>query len=376
MGGISATLWILIAAAGVALALVAVGWRGYRVGDHPYCRGCGFDLFGRAVGSTACPECGRDLSRAESMVIGIHCRRRGLMTGGLLILVPALSSAGIVVWGQANHVDWQKQKPSWWLVREAESSVANRRDAALNELTVRLKAKQLSKGMIARLVQRGLQYQADVARPWAPPWGDVIETARANGQVSEADWKTYGEQAMADYASVVLRPQLTRRNGVPLQPHRARTEQVARWLMGQCSGAPFELRIKGARLGSVAQWWVAQRVDLIEIDGGEAHNLGGISSLGPVPNAAPSPGVVSSSSSSIHATPDDLLKDLSFGRHTGHVRMNITLIEFGQLRKATDRMRASRSRDGFDALLDGTDGTALATVRQQLPFTVEVVPEE
>jgi hypothetical protein len=308
------------------------------------------------------------------MVIGVHRRRRGLLIGGMLMLVPSLAATGIVGWGEANHVDWQKQKPSWWLAREADSTVASTRDAALNELIVRLNAKQLSKEMTSRLVQRGLQFQADVARPWAPLWGDVIETARASGQVSGGDWKTYGEQALADYASVAFRPKLSRRNGVPPGPPRPRTERIARWLVGERRGAPFELRIKGARLGRVAQWWVAQRVDLIQIDGGDAHLLGGISSLGPAPNAAPSAGGVSSSSS--YPTPDDLLQDLSFGRHTGHVRMNISLIEYAEFRTASNRIRSSGSRDAYDALCDGTDGAYLATVRQRLPFTIEVVRDE
>jgi ribosomal protein L37E len=40
------------------------GMRGRRVGDdHPFCRRCGFDLFGLPPGRDVCTECGADLKR-------------------------------------------------------------------------------------------------------------------------------------------------------------------------------------------------------------------------------------------------------------------------------------------------------------------------
>ena len=47
---------------GLSLAATVVALRGRRVGDHPYCRRCGFDLFGKPPGSTVCSECGADLA--------------------------------------------------------------------------------------------------------------------------------------------------------------------------------------------------------------------------------------------------------------------------------------------------------------------------
>lgn len=51
-----ATLLLLL-----GLVLIDLGWRGRRIGDHPTCRKCGFDLSGLAVGIGPCPECGRTL---------------------------------------------------------------------------------------------------------------------------------------------------------------------------------------------------------------------------------------------------------------------------------------------------------------------------
>jgi hypothetical protein len=96
MGGASDTLWILIAVAGAGCALAARGWRGRRVGDHPFCRGCEFDLFGQPAGSTACPECGRNLSLPNSTSVGMWHPRRGPGTVGLMLLAAAVASLGMI----------------------------------------------------------------------------------------------------------------------------------------------------------------------------------------------------------------------------------------------------------------------------------------
>ena len=76
-GAMTVTSVLLIAGAvtlvGIVLALV--GWRGRRVGDHPYCRRCGFDLFGRARGSIVCSECGAELHRGGAVVVGVRTPR-------------------------------------------------------------------------------------------------------------------------------------------------------------------------------------------------------------------------------------------------------------------------------------------------------------
>jgi hypothetical protein len=46
----------------VGLILLILGLRGRRVDDHPICRKCGFDLFGKPEGSTICSECSADLT--------------------------------------------------------------------------------------------------------------------------------------------------------------------------------------------------------------------------------------------------------------------------------------------------------------------------
>src|SRR4051812_3856137 len=103
MGNGSTFIFIGIAAvAATGIGLLWFGLRGRRVGDHPFCRKCGFDLFGRPEGSTACAECGADLAGRRAMVIGVRRRRRGMLVGGVTLLIPALLVGGVLGWWQAR----------------------------------------------------------------------------------------------------------------------------------------------------------------------------------------------------------------------------------------------------------------------------------
>src|SRR5690348_5115483 len=94
------TLLLLPALAMLAgIALIVMGVRGRHVGDHPYCRKCGFDLFG-VVERTHCPECGADVTAAKAVRIGSRVRRRGILGGG--IATTAIAAAMLVIFG--THV--------------------------------------------------------------------------------------------------------------------------------------------------------------------------------------------------------------------------------------------------------------------------------
>src|SRR5688500_14362576 len=106
------------------LLLVLVGRRGRRVDDHPLCRRCGFDLFAKPADSTACPECGADVTRRprRAVRIGHRVRRGKLVLAGALLMV--VSSAGLGTSGVrwARSVDWQAHKPADWLLRELDAA--------------------------------------------------------------------------------------------------------------------------------------------------------------------------------------------------------------------------------------------------------------
>ena len=72
--------WIWISVGGlVGSGMVILGLRKRYVGDHPHCRKCGFDLFGRNESSVVCSECGADLNARKAIVIGVG---RGSDTSG------------------------------------------------------------------------------------------------------------------------------------------------------------------------------------------------------------------------------------------------------------------------------------------------------
>ena len=124
---------ILLWPAALALAAIALlvwSWRGRRVGEHPHCRRCGFDLFGNPA-ANRCGECGADLTKRRAVVTGQR-RRRPLAAATALFLALACRA-----WGgsSANSAGWFDRKPDWLL--RWELGFDSRRPAALRELSGR-----------------------------------------------------------------------------------------------------------------------------------------------------------------------------------------------------------------------------------------------
>ena len=65
-------LFVVLLGVLIGGTLMFVGWRGQRIGDHPYCRKCGFDLFGRPDGTKVCGECGFPLDAKRAILISTH----------------------------------------------------------------------------------------------------------------------------------------------------------------------------------------------------------------------------------------------------------------------------------------------------------------
>ena len=128
---------ILLWPAALALAAIALliwSWRGRRVGEHPHCRRCGFDLFGNPA-ANRCGECGADLTRRRAVAVGLR-RRRPLVAATALFLALACGA-----WGgfSAKSAGLFDRKPDWLL--RWELSFDSRRPAALDELADRIENK-------------------------------------------------------------------------------------------------------------------------------------------------------------------------------------------------------------------------------------------
>jgi hypothetical protein len=178
-----------------AAILLALGLRGQRVDDHPICRRCGFDLFGRTARELACRECGADLTRWRALRAGSRARNPTALLAAAVLLVVAATASEAYAWVRADG-EWIRYSRLDWVVRDAQSTNGPVRDKALAELVRRIRAGQLPPDRQHEVVELALHRQADLDLPWAPLWGDVIESARLVGQASEEQWRRYQVQSI------------------------------------------------------------------------------------------------------------------------------------------------------------------------------------
>ena len=176
------------------LSLLAAGLRGRRTDDHPLCRRCAYDLTGRVATAAACSECGADLSRRRAVRVGHRVRRRRLLAGGAVLVVPAVATLCVVGWVRARGIDPTPYKPVLWLRHDLDGGPALEAKA-LAELTARVTAGRLSTGQAGAVADRALLAQASAA-PWDPAWGTFIEAAHAAGRLDRSRWAAYGRQAV------------------------------------------------------------------------------------------------------------------------------------------------------------------------------------
>ena len=196
----------------LGLVLAVVGVRGRRVGTHPTCGRCGFDLYGGTLAGGRCNECGRELVGRRAVRIGHRRRRPWLVALGVVALLPGLLAVGVMGYILAAGVDWQTHKPGWWLVRELKDADPKVVDAAVGELGRRGDYALLDDKTALAGVDALLDVQGDVARPWHAAWGDWIEARHAAGAVGDDRMKRYYRQALVP--TLRVRPHV--RRGEPL----------------------------------------------------------------------------------------------------------------------------------------------------------------
>jgi ankyrin repeat protein len=84
-----AFFWLQIGLVVAALALAWVGLRGRSVDNHPHCRKCGYDLYGRPAGGVVCPECGSDLKQPGAVRSGQRRRQPGFVVAAVACVMLA-----------------------------------------------------------------------------------------------------------------------------------------------------------------------------------------------------------------------------------------------------------------------------------------------
>jgi len=146
---------------------------------------CRYDLIGLPEGSTACSECGRDLTRRRARRIGNRHPRRGLIWAGILLLAPSLAWFGVFGWIVAHRVDVNHYKPYFVLAREAIAENQQLRENAIVELTRTAASRQVERGAGGSLLRRPLR-GLRCHFPWDYPVGHFS----ANGAGGEAACRT------------------------------------------------------------------------------------------------------------------------------------------------------------------------------------------
>jgi hypothetical protein len=191
-------LFLIIALAlcplAIPLLLFIAGMRGRRVGDHPVCRKCGFDLRGRATSSTNCPECGADITAAGAIAIGDRRRIKPLLWLAAIVLLLWLAGAGLGGWRIGRQIDWIRYEPAAWVIRDAASATGAAKNAAQTELARRMAEGDLSSSQSNQVIELAL---ADQAKGSWSGWWSFIEQAGRHGMLSEAQEKRLLENALS-----------------------------------------------------------------------------------------------------------------------------------------------------------------------------------
>ncbi len=182
---------VIAALAGVVL--LAVGLRGRRIYDHPICQRCRFDLVGIYPAQERCPECGSQLIRAKAVRHGARRKRKGLLCVAILLLLIGLGGGGVLVWSSATSYNWYAVSPDWLLEAVAGLDDQTTQGKAVGELAARLAAGTLDGERADRLIERGLEIQADQTQTWVRTWGDLIEAGLVADRLSREQFEGYIE---------------------------------------------------------------------------------------------------------------------------------------------------------------------------------------
>jgi hypothetical protein len=74
----------------VSGSIILDGWLGRMRNSHPHCRACGYDLIGSWETSGRCPECGAELSTADSVKWGAADRNWPRFWIGVMLLTATI----------------------------------------------------------------------------------------------------------------------------------------------------------------------------------------------------------------------------------------------------------------------------------------------
>lgn len=198
-----------------------------------------------------------------------------------------------------------------------------------------------------------MRHQADASATWVWRWGEIVESARSRGQVTDAQWRAYLDESIRNYQTLLFRPKL-RPNDPPA----------------------YVLRINGARLGRGTQWWYGMRVRSMMIDDRDVPLSKGWSS-----------GTLQTWAGALHASYGDMreaqqvVASLAPGPHAGQLNIDLCVFEYAQQAAATTpslpRVGPGTGAPDYhtraERILNGEHDLASLAVTQEMPFTFTLV---
>jgi len=215
---------ILVPAANalIGVALLVHSIRGRLIPGTTLCRACKFDLSG-LQSALSCPECGASLA-ATRAIVPRRVRPRGLLWLGIILTAIPLCIGITVAVVTATNFNLDSIKPFWVLKSEALQGAPARSAAALTELGKRIRSGSISEHQFASLASAAITLRRTPSATWNRSWSEIVELARTNGKVTDAEW--------TDYIRYTI---------VLVDRHRSKVRQGAE--------APFGLTISGPMLG-------------------------------------------------------------------------------------------------------------------------------
>jgi hypothetical protein len=197
----------------VGMVVAWAGWRGVRVGQHPHCAACDFDLHQLSEETQRCPECGAFIRVADAVRLGRRRLVKGLIAAGLVLVV--IGGAVAVQGTTGMWAGAAKWKTVGWLQSDlgGANDVAMRR--AAEELARRIRSGAIRDAQLDGLMTWVLARQADATRPWRPEWGDLVQVAHSKGRLGVARWLKYLEGM--PQMKVRVRPRVRVGDPVPVE---------------------------------------------------------------------------------------------------------------------------------------------------------------
>lgn len=196
MASTTLLLWTLAVILLAGTTLVFLGWRGRRLHNHPTCRDCGFDVSATFPASPTCPECGAGLNRRRGVRIGN--RRKGwlALAPGLLLVIAAIGTGGALAWVSLAGVQLSKHAPTGLLVWQLRAAPHAEAPAIGQELLARMLKPGVAEAHYHAVVKYALDAQGDRDRPWDPIWADLVDRARLDGHLPDADLARFRAQTL------------------------------------------------------------------------------------------------------------------------------------------------------------------------------------